>query len=139
MHRISCTMSLFNQNNYYICEPNLTNIYHIGIFFNEYMLVWYKSEIILVYFKSQPSGPVQWYFSCLESKMNGARQGSKHDNTSNEKWCQPSTGQKKEEHIGQFKLFLHRGIDTMHKFLWMCNVKWICEGLYATQKILIKF
>ena len=52
-------MFLFNQNNYYICEPNLTNIYHIGVFFNEYMLVWYKSEIILVYFKSQPSGPVQ--------------------------------------------------------------------------------
>ena len=35
---------------------------------------------------------------------------------------------KKEEHIGIFKLFLHRGINAVHEFLCLCNV--IC--MYVT-------
>ena len=30
-------------------------------------------------------------------------------------------GQKKKEHTGRFKLFLHRGINNVHKFLCTCN------------------
>ena len=56
---------------------------------------------------------------------------------------------KKEEHIGRFKLFLHRGINNVHEFSCMCNavcvhvtctvvtVHAICEGLkskYSTHK-----
>ena len=48
---------------------------------------------------------------------------------------------KKKEHIGRFKLFLHRGINTLHEFSCTCNavcvhvtctvvtVHAICEGL----------
>ena len=48
------------------------------------------------------------------------KQGSKHGNTTNNGMRQPSTGEKKEQ-IGKFKLFLHRGIDTVHKFACACN------------------
>ena len=49
---------------------------------------------------------------------------------------------RKKEPISRFKLFLHRGINTVPKFLWMCNtdcmlstctaliVHAICEGLH---------
>ena len=48
-------------------------------------------------------------------------------------------GRKKEEHIGRFKLFLHKGINNVHEFLHTYNatcvhvtvitVHTICEGL----------
>ena len=49
--------------------------------------------------------------------------------------------EKKDEHMGRFKLFLHSQINTMHKFLWTYNavcvhatctvvtMHAICEGL----------
>ena len=58
-----------------------------------------------------------WFMAGLQNrlplkqtkKVSVARQGSKYDNTMNERWRQPSTQQKKKDkHIDTFKLFLHR-------------------------------
>ena len=40
-------------------------------------------------------------------------------------WSRSSTEQKKKEDVGRFKLFLHRGINTVHKFLCKFNTKWL--------------
>ena len=42
--------------------------------------------------------------------------------------------EKNEEHIGRFKLFLHRGINNFHEFsctlcTTLLNMQAICEGL----------
>ena len=51
------------------------------------------------------------------TKISTVQRGSKHDNEVIEKRRQPSTGQKrKDKHIERFKLFLNRGINTLHKF-----------------------
>ena len=66
-----------------------------------------------------------------------ATQDSKHDNPMNKGRRQPSTGKKKKrEHIGRFKLFLHKRINTCtnvcaHVMPFMCTVVTvhaICEG-----------
>ena len=76
-------------------------------------------------------------------KISTEQQGSKHDNMMNERRRQPSTAQKKNEHIARFKLFLHGGINTVHKFLGMRNVVCmhvtyifmhaICDGLIISK------
>ena len=55
------------------------------------------------------------------TKISTVQRESKHDNAVIGR-RQPSTGQKrKDKHIERFKLFLNRGINTLHKFLCMCN------------------
>ena len=56
-------------------------------------------------------------FIKTNKKISTVQQSSKHDNTMNKRRRQPSTEEKKkEEHTGRFKLFLHREINTVHKF-----------------------
>ena len=55
-------------------------------------------------------------------KISTVQRGSEHDNAVIKRRRQQSTGQKrKDKHIERFKLFLNRGINTLHKFLCMCN------------------
>ena len=57
--------------------------------------------------------------------MSATQRGSKHDNMMNERRKQPNAGQKKEEHIGRFKSFLNRGINTVTYTI--VTVHTICE------------
>ena len=60
-----------------------------------------------------------------QKKMSATQRGSKHDNMMNERRKQPNAGQKKEEHIGRFKSFLSRGINTVTYTI--VTVHTICE------------
>ena len=54
-------------------------------------------------------------------KIRAGQWGSKHDNM-----MKPIKHRaEKKEDVGRFKLFLHRGINTVHKFLCKFNTKWL--------------
>ena len=91
---------------------------------------------MLVKFMRKPSkNIVQWYFSCLQSKMNknqplnwlrdvcfmaGLRnwlaQKQKNQRIAAMEWTWQHNEQKRRQPNGRFKLFLHKEINTLHEY-----------------------
>ena len=65
-------------------------------------------------------------------KIRAVKLGSKHDNKERR-----STEQKRNTNTGRFKLFLYRGINTMHKFLCMHNA--VCVHVTYTVVTCMQF
>ena len=65
-------------------------------------------------------------------KIRAVKLGTKHDNKERR-----STEQKRNTNTGRFKLFLYRGINTMHKFL--CTHNAVCVHVTYTVVTCMQF
>ena len=138
----------------------------------EYETHFSSNSRMLVQFICKPTEPVQWYLSYLQSKTNENElldwlkdmdygwatksASSKKHSTAREwawqrdEWEEEATkkrAEKKDEHIGRFKLFLLRKINTLHKLscthdavyvhITCMTVTWHanCEGLSMASQV----
>ena len=63
-------------------------------------------------------------------RIRAAQRGSEYGYTMNKTRRQPSTRQRKDKHVGRFKLFLHRRINTVHEF--SCTRNAVCVHVMYT-------